>query len=130
MKWEGMAIWQKRSRRSRTGKLLRSHRKKRKRELGRVFVETRIGSEKKKKQRTYGGNKKVKLQRAEYANVVTQEGTKKTKILSVMENQANRHYVRRNIITKGALIETELGKAKVTSRPGQHGLINAVLMEP
>lgn len=123
-----MAIWQKRSRRSRTGKLLRSYRKKRKRELGRVFIETKIGPEKKKIQRTYGGNKKVKLQRTEYANVVTQEGTKKTKIISVLENNANRHYVRRNIITKGALIETELGKAKVTSRPGQHGVINAVLV--
>ncbi|KYK34525.1 MAG: 30S ribosomal protein S8e [Theionarchaea archaeon] len=124
-----MAIWQKRSRRSRTGKLLRKSRKKRKRELGRVFIETKIGPEKKKIQRTYGGNKKVKLQRTEYANVVTKEGTKKTKIISVLDNQANRHYVRRNIITKGALIETELGKAQVTSRPGQHGVINAVLTE-
>lgn len=124
-----MAIWQKRSRRSRTGKLLRKSRKKRKRELGREFIETKIGPEKKKIQRTYGGNKKVKLQRTEYANVVTKEGTKKTKIISVLDNQANRHYVRRNIITKGALIETELGKAQVTSRPGQHGVINAVLTE-
>jgi len=124
-----MAIWQKRSRRSRTGKLLRKSRKKRKRELGRVFIETKIGPEKKKIQRTHGGNKKVKLQRTEYANVVTKEGTKKTKIISVLDNQANRHYVRRNIITKGALIETELGKAQVTSRPGQHGVINAVLTE-
>lgn len=124
-----MAIWQKKSRRTRTGKLLRSFRKKRKRELGREFVETKIGPAKKKNQRTFGGNTKVKLQRAEYANLVTKEGTKKTKILSVLDNLANRHYVRRNIITKGALIETELGKAKVTSRPGQHGVINAVLIE-
>ena len=124
-----MAIWQKRSRRSQTGKLLRSSRKKRKRELGRVFIETKIGPEKKKNQRTYGGNKKTKLQRSEYVNVVTKEGTKKTKIMSVLENRANRHFTRRNIITKGALIETELGKARVTSRPGQHGVINAVLVE-
>jgi len=124
-----MAIWQKRSRRSQTGKLLRSHRKKRKRELGREFIETKIGPEKKKIKRTRGGNKKIKLQRTEYANILTKEGTKRSKILSVMENQANRHFVRRNIITKGAFIETELGKAKVTSRPGQHGVINAVLVE-
>ncbi|MGC1122824.1 MAG: 30S ribosomal protein S8e [Candidatus Methanofastidiosia archaeon] len=124
-----MALWQRRSRRTRTGKLLRSSRKKRKRELGRDFVETKIGSEKKKIQRTYGGNRKVKLQRAEYANVVTKEGTKKAKILSVAQNEANRHFVRRNIITQGAVIETELGNARVTSRPGQHGIINAVLME-
>lgn len=124
-----MALWKKRSRRTRTGKLLRKSRKKRKRELGRVFVETKIGPEKKKIQRTFGGNKKVKLQRAEYANVMTAEGAKKAKIISVAENKASRHFLRRNIITKGAVIETELGKAKVTSRPGQHGVINAVLVE-
>lgn len=124
-----MALWQRRSKRSRTGKLLRSSRKKRKRELGRDFIETKIGSEKKKIQRTYGGNKKVKLQKAEYANVVTKEGTKRAKILSVAQNEANRHFVRRNIITQGAVIETDLGNARVTSRPGQHGIINAVLME-
>jgi small subunit ribosomal protein S8e len=124
-----MALWQRRSKRSRTGKLLRSSRKKRKRELGRDFIETKIGPEKKKIQRTYGGNRKVKLQRAEFANVVTKEGTKKAKILSVAQNEANRHFVRRNIITQGAVIETELGNARVTSRPGQHGIINAVLME-
>ncbi len=124
-----MAVWQKKSRRSRTGKLLRNARKKKKYELGREFIETRIGPEKKKIQRTYGGNKKIKLQRTEYANVVTKEGTKKTKIITLLENDASRHFVRRNIITKGAVIETELGKAKVTSRPGQHGVINAVLME-
>ena len=124
-----MAIWQKRSRRSRTGKLLRSSRKKRKRELGRVFIETKIGPEKKKIQRTYGGNKKIKVQKSEYVNVVTKDGTKKTKIMSVLENKASRHFTRRNIITKGALIETELGKARVTSRPGQHGVINAILVE-
>ncbi len=124
-----MAIWQKRSRRSQTGKLLRSSRKKRKRELGRVFIETKIGPEKKKIQRTFGGNKKIKVQKSEYVNVVTKEGTKKTRIMNVLENKASRHFTRRNIITKGALIETELGKARVTSRPGQHGVINAVLVE-
>jgi small subunit ribosomal protein S8e len=124
-----MALWQKKSRRTRTGKLLRQSRKKRKRELGRDFIETKIAPEKKKFQRTYGGNRKIKLQRAEYANVITKEGTKRAKIISVAQNEASRHFVRRNIITKGALIETELGNAKVTSRPGQHGVINAVLQE-
>lgn len=124
-----MALWQKKSRRTSTGKYLRSSRRKRKRELGREFVETRIGPEKKKIQRTYGGNRKTKLQRAEYANVVTKEGTKRAKVITLLENEASRHFVRRNIITKGAVIETELGKARVTSRPGQHGVINAVLVE-
>ena len=51
-----------------------------------------------------------------------------TKIVAVVENSANPNYVRQNIITKGSIIETEKGKAKVTSRPGQHGVVNAVLI--
>jgi small subunit ribosomal protein S8e len=109
--------------------LLRKHRKKRKRELGREFSEPKIGPEKRKITRTHGGNRKIKVQRTEFANIVTKEGTKRSKIISVMDNPANRHFVRRNIITKGALLETEIGKARVTSRPGQHGVINAVLVE-
>jgi len=54
--------------------------------------------------------------------------TTKTEIISVVENQANIHYVRRNIMNKGAIIETKIGKAKITSRPGQSGNINAVLI--
>ena len=53
----------------------------------------------------------------------------KVKIKSVVENPADMHFVRRNIITKGAIIETEKGKAKVTSRPSQDGIVNAVLIE-
>jgi small subunit ribosomal protein S8e len=48
--------------------------------------------------------------------------------LAVIENTANPNYVRQNIITKGSIIGTEKGNAKVTSRPGQHGVVNAVLM--
>jgi len=62
-------------------------------------------------------------------NVYTGKKIEKTKIKSVIENKANPQYIRRNIITKGAVIETELGKAKVTSRPGQHGILNAVLIK-
>ena len=51
------------------------------------------------------------------------------KLLNVIENSANPNYVRRNIITKGAIVETELGHAKVTSRPGQDGVVNGVIVE-
>jgi small subunit ribosomal protein S8e len=47
----------------------------------------------------------------------------------VVENPANPHYVRRNILTKGAIVETEFGKARIISRPGQHGVINGVLVK-
>ncbi len=46
----------------------------------------------------------------------------------MLENAANRHYVRRDIITKGTIIQTKLGKARVTSRPAQDGTVNAVLI--
>ena len=64
------------------------------------------------------------------ANVLDPEKNtaKKVEILDVLDNTANRDFVRRKIITKGAVIETELGQARVTSRPGQHGVINAVLL--
>jgi small subunit ribosomal protein S8e len=54
---------------------------------------------------------------------------KKTKIISVEGNQANPHYVRRNIITKGAVVKTEMGSVRITSRPGQTGFLNGVLLE-
>ncbi len=124
-------IWQGRSRRSYTGKLLRPHRKKRKYEMGRPQVETLIGERKIKKVRVRGGNYKIKLFRDKFANVyVPKEGkVVRAEIKRVVENPAHVHYARRNVITKGAIIETSVGLAKVTNRPSQEGIINAVLIE-
>ena len=62
-------------------------------------------------------------------NVTDANGnTKVVDILGVIENSANPNYVRRNIITKGAIVETPEGNAKVTSRPGQDGVINGILI--
>ncbi len=52
----------------------------------------------------------------------------KAKILSVEENKANRHYERMNILTKGAIVKTDKGDAKITSRPSQDGIVNGVLV--
>ncbi len=124
-------IWQGRSRRSYTGKLLRPHRKKRKYEMGRPQVETLIGERKIKKVRVRGGNYKIKLFRDQFANVyVPKEGkVVRAEIRRVVENPAHVHYARRNVITKGAIIETSIGLARVTNRPSQEGIINAVLIE-
>jgi small subunit ribosomal protein S8e len=124
-------IWQGRSRRSYTGKLLRPHRKKRKYEMGRPQIETLIGERKIRKVRVRGGNYKVRLVRDQFANVyVPKEGkVVKAEIKRVVENPANVHYARRNVITKGAIIETSVGLARVTNRPSQEGVINAVLIE-
>ncbi|AEH24127.1 30S ribosomal protein S8e [Pyrococcus yayanosii] len=126
-----MAIWQGRSLKKPSGGRIILARKKRKRELGREPANTRVAEKDQRKIiRTYGGNRKVRLTAAAYANVFDENGRgRKVKILRVIENPANRQFARRNIITKGAIIETEIGKARVTSRPGQDGVVNAVLIK-
>jgi small subunit ribosomal protein S8e len=118
-----MALWQ-----GISGRKVRK--KKRKFQMGREHTETLIGDRRARNIRTMGGEVKTRLYSVMHANVYDPEHkkSKKVKILSVIENHANPHYVRRNIITKGAVVETELGKVKVTSRPGQDGSVNAVLV--
>jgi small subunit ribosomal protein S8e len=126
-----MALWQGKSRRKVTGGRYRLHRGKRKTEIGREQQITIIGKDTKKMVRTRGGNLKFRVLTTSVVNVYDPKSKKtiKTDIKTVLENPANPHYVRRNVITKGAIIETEKGKAKVTSRPGQHGVINAILLK-
>jgi len=124
-----MGFWQGKSRRKNTGGRLKLARKKRKREMGSEFIEPRIGEYRKKILKCYGGHEKTKIKSTEYVNVSTSEGAKRAKIQTVLENPANIHYVRRNVLTKGAIVETDIGKARITSRPGQHGVLNAVLVE-
>ena len=124
-------IWQGRSKRKYTGKLYRRFRKKRKYEFGREYIETLIGERKIKKIRVRGGNYKIRLFKEKFANVYVPSEKKviKTEIKSVVENRAHIHFSRRNVITRGAIIETGAGKAVVTNRPGQEGIVNAVLIE-
>ncbi|HXZ23096.1 MAG TPA: 30S ribosomal protein S8e [Methanomassiliicoccales archaeon] len=126
-----MALWQGKSQRKPSGGRLRLARKKRRFEIGRDAEYTYMGETRLQKFRTRGGNSKAKLLKSQYANVVDPATKKmqKTKILTVKENSANPNYVQRNIINKGAIIQTELGLAKVTSRPGQDGAVNAVLVK-
>ncbi|MCD6447552.1 MAG: 30S ribosomal protein S8e [Thermoplasmata archaeon] len=123
--------WHGRSQRKETGGRYRPFRKKRKYELGRDPMLATIGEEELKKIRVRGGNYKIRVIAAKYANVTNPKTgeTKKVEIKDVLENPANPHYVRRDIITKGAIVLTEIGKAKITSRPGQDGCVNAVLIE-
>jgi len=126
-----MARSQARSRRKYTGKKYKYFRKKRKRELERAPIETEIGTEKKKKQRTMGGNFKLKLFASTFMNVTdpSSNKTSKVKILRFEQNDASKDYNRRHILTKGSIVETEIGKARITSRPGQHGVLNGILVQ-
>ena len=78
-----------------------------------------------------GGGEKVRLFAADKVNLYDPKSKKYSmdSIKSVVENTADRHFVRHNILTRGAIITTSKGKAKVTSRPGQEGSVNAVLVE-
>ncbi|OWT33473.1 30S ribosomal protein S8e [Methanobrevibacter sp. 87.7] len=125
-----MAITQGKSIRSPSGGRLRANRGKRKAELGRTSAETKLDSKRLRKIRTRGGNEKLRLDGGNKINVIDPKTHKAEvfDILNVSENKANPNYVRRNIITKGAIVETAKGKAKVTSRPGQSGVISGVLL--
>jgi len=77
-----------------------------------------------------GKNTKTALKSIDFVNLSTGEAkVKKTKILKVLENATNNDYQRRGIITKGAILETQEGKCRVVSRPGQSGTVNAVLIK-
>ena len=120
--------FQGRSKRKRTGGRLRSIRKKRKAELGRLPSNTNIGETRKQ---VFNSRSKAQKIRALSTDKVTVSDGKKSivaTIENVVDNAANLNYVRRNIITKGAIIDTSAGRAKVTSRPGQTGQVNAVLL--
>ncbi len=91
---------------------------------------TMIGERKLREKRAKGGGLKYALVSDIYANVLDPDRriARKVKILRLLSNPASRDLERRGVITRGAVIETELGRAKVTSRPGQDGVVNAVLL--
>jgi small subunit ribosomal protein S8e len=78
-----------------------------------------------------GGNTKTAFKTTDFANVTDTASNKtvRSKILRVTKNFANKDYERRGVISKGALIETEAGPAKISSRPGQHGMVNAIAIK-
>ncbi len=126
-----MALWQGKSKKKPTGGRLVLSRGKRKFEISREKQFTKVGKQSLKQYRGMGGSTKTGMLVAEYANVVDKKTNtvQKAKIINVTVNPADPNYVQRNILNKGAKIKTELGEAIVTSRPGQDGAINAVLIE-
>lgn len=126
-----MSLWQGESARKPSGGRLILARKKRRFEVAPEDAETKLGPHTQKLIRSRGRNQKVKLLATTAINVVDQKTGKSSKatIKTVTENPANIHYVRRNILTKGAVVDTDKGKVKVTSRPGQSGTLSGVLVQ-
>jgi small subunit ribosomal protein S8e len=107
----------------------RANRKKRRFEKGFFPAETLLGKNKSRIIRKHGGNEKTRLLAVNQANISDASGkTEKVEILRVVKNPANVDYDRRGVITKGTMIATPLGTARVTSRPGQDGIANAILV--
>lgn len=113
-----------------TGGKYKFFRKRKKFAIQSISRKVKLRPTKKKIVRGLGGNKRTVLLSAEFANVLDTKTkkTKKTKILNVIETPADRFLARQNILVKSAIIETELGKAKITNRPSQEGQVNAVLI--
>jgi len=115
--------------RKRTGGRRRRQNKRKKHQLGRLPTETELGEPRYRVIDTRGNTEKTRALATNVASVADGGETVEAEIEDVVENPANPNYVRRNIITKGALVETSEGTARVTSRPGQTGQVNAVLVD-
>ena len=99
-------------------------------QIDRYPNEALMGEQETTTRKTRGNNRKTALKTVNHVNLVLPNAKiKRSKIVRVLENQTNNDYQRRGVITKGAILETEDGKCKVISRPGQNGVINAILVE-
>ena len=126
-----MAISQLRSRRKPSGGRYHDARKKKLHELGSSPWLTKVGVTKRKALRICGGNTKHIILTAGVVNVFDPATQKRftAKIETVTDNPANRNFIRRNIINRGAIVKTDKGLAKITNRPSQEGTVNAVLIK-
>jgi small subunit ribosomal protein S8e len=113
-----------------TGGRRRPLRTKRKYEIDRFPNEAVMGQQVTVTRPVRGGIIKTGLKTIDHVNLALPEGkVKKSKILKVLENATNNDYQRRGVISMGAILETEDGKCRVVSRPGQHGIVNAILIK-
>ena len=98
--------------------------------MGRTPTETLMGEV---KRRTIDSRQKAKKTPALRLNIVnvtdsSKNVTFRAELQDVEKNPANMDYQRRKVITRGTIIKTSKGRAMVTSRPGQDGVLNAVLI--
>lgn len=124
-----MAKWRLKSARKATGALMHKSSKKKRMQRGSEFAETRVGEVRFRAARRRGGLATTTLLSCDKANVLDPKTgkVKPAKIMLVSSNPANPHYTRRNILTRGAIIKTDMGAARVTNKPSREGIVNAVL---
>lgn len=110
------------------GKYVKNRKKKSYEAMGQKRI-VKKGEEKIKTKRIRGGNIKTLLLKGKFVNVQAKDKKLKVEIKNVLETPSNRFLARQNIITKGTILETELGKVRVTNRPSQEGVVNGILVE-
>jgi small subunit ribosomal protein S8e len=104
-------------------------RSRRKYEIDRFPNEALIGDQITITRKVRGKNTKAAIKTIDSVNLALDSKIKRVKIIKVLENATNNDYQRRGVISKGAILETEEGKCRVVSRPGQHGTVNAILVK-
>ncbi len=108
------------------------YRKGRKKKLFEISGQKRIvklGKTRRKSKKTRGGNLKIFMSMSDFINVIANGKTKKVKIGNVIETPSDKFLARQNIITKGTIVETEIGKVRVTNRPSHEGVLNGILVK-
>jgi small subunit ribosomal protein S8e len=114
-----------------TGGKKRAFRTKRIHDQGRHPIESAFGETERKKVSGRSNKIKIKIVKTQSVNVSNPNTglTERLNIIEVISNPANADYNRRRVITKGAIVRTDKGLAKIVSRPGQNGSLNAILYE-
>ena len=90
---------------------------------------TKLGDEKRKTMKIMGGKVKAVLLKAKSINLTSDGKIVRAEIKNVLETPSNRFLARQNILTKGTIVETNKGKAKITNRPTQEGAVNGILLK-
>ena len=112
-----------------TGGRKHTSRSRRKYEIDRFPNEALVGDQITITRKVRGKNNKTAVKTIDSVNLAIDSKIKRVKIIKVLENATNNDYQRRGVISKGAILETEEGKCRVVSRPGQHGTVNAILVK-
>ena len=110
------------------GKYIKQRKKKKHERMGQIEL-VKLGDEKRKTVKTRGGNTKTFLLKGKTINLQIKNKKQKAEIQNVLETPSNRFLARQNIITKGTIVKTNLGKARITNKPTQEGNINGILIE-
>lgn len=89
----------------------------------------KLGEKKTKLLSGRGNTSKIVSLNQKEINVTNKGKSKKVEIKNVLETPANRFLARQNVLVKGAIVETSIGKVRITNRPSQEGIVQGILIE-